>query len=204
MEDDYFKKPGLSNSFLGCVKSGQSFKCSPETLLFGTQVHEACLEPLVYISKMDQYAYMKNAQMVDNMRESLLKNALFLIFAANEATEYEKEYFFELEGLPCKLKADLKLRDIIGDIKTTDARTREEFEKRAVEYGYHRQGAWYMDGTGSNRFIIFAIGKKFPYPTFTYVLERNSPEIAVGRAEYLQLIEKYKSLTPEQIELLKS
>jgi len=202
--DNYFNKPGISNSFLGCVKSGTSFKCSEETLDFGSQVHEACLEPEVYKSKLHLPNYIKNIHKVSNMACAIRNNVLFKMFLTDWDTQYESEHFFEIDGLLCKLKADLKLRNIIGDIKTTDARTREEFEKRAVEYGYNRQGAFYLDGTGSHKFMIFAVCKKYPHPTFTYVLDYDDPEIREGREEYKALIEKYKTLTPEQIQKLKS
>lgn len=202
-DDEYYKKPEISNSFLGCVKSGVSFKCSEETLDFGRQLHEACLEPEVYNSKLGLPNYIKNVHKIDSMAKAVRNNAVFKIFLDDARTEFEGAHFFEVDGLKCKLKSDAKLRKFIGDIKSTDARTREEFQRRAVEYGYNRQGAFYLDGTGCEKFIIVAVAKKYPHPTFTYILNYNDPEIQHGRAEYLELIEKYKSLTPEQIKQLK-
>lgn len=198
--DDYFKKPGVSNSLLGDVKriiNGQPlFKCSPETLEFGSQVHEESLESELYTSKLSLESYIKNIHKVGNIGEALRKNSLFKLFLNDPKTQYEQEVFFEIDGIPCKLKADLRLRKIIGDIKTTDAKTRAEFEARAVEYGYHRQGAWYLDGTNSEKFIIFAISKKYPHPTFTYILDYDDPEIREGREEYKYLFEEYKKIKP--------
>lgn len=206
-EIDYFKKPGVSNSFLGDVNNlinGKSlFKCSQDTLDFGSQLHEAILEPSIYRAKMISESYKRNSFRVHEMHKSAGKNTLLCLFLNDPKTKFEQEIFFQTMGVNCKLKADIICGKVVGDLKTTDARTREEFAARAIEYGYNRQGAFYLDGTGCKKFIIFAISKKYPHPTFTYVLEHGSPELTVARDQYQKLIEEYKNLSPEQLELLK-
>lgn len=207
IETDYFKKPGVSNSFLGDVNNlinGRSlFKCSQDTLDFGSQLHEAILEPHLYLYKIGKPNYQKNIHKVCEMEKSGNRNTLLQLFLTDPKSKFEQEIFFNTMEVNCKLKADIICGKVVGDLKTTDARTREEFQARAIEYGYNRQGAFYLDGTGCKRFIIFAISKKYPHPTFTYVLEHNSPELIEGREQYQYLIEEYKKLSPEQLELLK-
>lgn len=207
IETDYFKKPGVSNSFLGDVNNlinGRSlFKCSQDTLDFGSQLHEAILEPQPYLIKLPTAAYQINKHKVLEMTKKAVENNLLGLFLNDPKTKFEQEIFFNTMEVNCKLKADIICGKVVGDLKTTDARTREEFQARAIEYGYNRQGAFYLDGTGCKRFIIFAIAKKYPHPTFTYVLEHNSPELIEGREQYQYLIEEYKKLSPEQLELLK-
>lgn len=204
---DYFKKPGISNSFLGDLNNlilGRSlFKCSPETLEFGSQVHECLLESVIYSEKIGTPSYIKNLLRIKEMEKSARRNSLLALFLNDPKTLFEQEIFFNTMGIDCKLKADIICGKVVGDLKTTDARTREEFQARAIEYGYNRQGAFYLDGTGCKRFIIFAIAKKYPHPTFTYVLEYDSLELAEGRTQYQYLIEEYKKLSTEQLELLK-
>lgn len=206
-EIDYFKKPGVSNSFLGDVNNlinGKSlFKCSQDTLDFGSQLHEAILEYQVYLSKIMLPEYQANKHKVLEMTKSAIKNSLLALFLNDPKIKFEQEIFFQTMGVNCKLKADIICGKVVGDLKTTDARTREEFTARAIEYGYNRQGAFYLDGTGCKKFIIFAISKKYPHPTFTYVLEHGSTELTVARNQYQKLIEEYKNLSPEQLELLK-
>jgi len=205
--DKYFLRPEWSNSSLGNVKSilsgGGLFKCSAETLEFGSQVHEAILEPAKYYHNMASDAsYTRNFHKVNAMMRAGANNPVLKMFLDNPKTEYEKEVYFTAAGLECRMKADLVCGSIVGDIKTTDATSRQEFEARALEYGYNRQGAFYLDGTGCKKFIIFAIAKKYPHPTFTYVLNHDDPKITAGRAEYLALLEATRQLTPEQLTLL--
>lgn len=204
--EDYFKKPGISNSLLGNVQSiaeGRGkFKCSPETLDFGSQVHELLLEPDVYAERLYWPNYDANRYRVQNMATAAQQNPVLAMLLADPNVLLEKEYFFKIGDHDCKMKADIVSRFIVGDIKTTDATTRAEFEARALEYGYNRQGAFYLKGTGCTKFIIFAISKKFPHPTFTYVLNAGDPVLVAGEAEYMELLDMYDKLTIDELNYL--
>lgn len=205
--DDYFKKPGVSNSFLGNLKNllqGKPlFNVRKETLDFGSQLHECLLEPHKYTAKVHTPEYQKNVHKIAEMKKSARKNALLCILLDSPDTQFEKEEFFECMGIACKMKADMIKHTIVGDLKTTDAVTREQFLEKAIEYGYMRQGAFYLDGTGCKRFMLFAISKRSPYPTFTYVLDHDDAQIEIGREEYKNLLQVYSTMTEEQLQLLR-
>lgn len=178
---DYYSLPFISNSRL----NGE-IRVAAETLEFGRQLHEAILEPEVYQRNLTvgDSLYWLFKYRISEMAKSARNNALLKLFLNDPKAEFEKEFFpvDVITGTQCKLKADIKLNKVIADLKTTDALTREDFEARALEYGYHQQAAFYLDGTGCEKFIIFAISKKYPYPTFTFTLTKS--EIEKGRQQY--------------------
>ncbi len=177
---DYYALPLISNSSLTGFAG-----CKVETLEFGQQLHAAILEPELYAPGIGH-------EKINEMVKSAKRNALLMLMLNDPTRHVEQEYFpVDESGVQCKLKCDLqtgpkKAPRVIADIKTTDAKTKEEFAQRAKEYGYIRQGAFYLDGTGAKKYIIFAISKTYPHPTFTFVL--TSDEVAEGRAEYERLI----------------
>ena len=183
---DYYSLPFISNSSLTGFTGA-----SEDTLKFGQQLHAAILEPWAYVSDP------KSKHKIEEMVKSARRNALLMLMLNDPLKKVEVEYFpiDEETGTQCKLKADLVVGATICDLKTTAAKTREEFNKCAIEYGYHRQGAFYLDGTGKEKFIIFAISKSWPHPTFTFVLTKD--EVAAGRAEYERLLAN--KLNPTEI-----
>jgi hypothetical protein len=201
MEDaQYFGLDMLSNSRLGiieCLVNGRSFfKANPETLEFGRQLHQACLEIEKYEALLHTEPYQKNKHKVYEMAKALRKNTLFsmLVHNVKAKKEYLQKWNEERYGLECKAKIDLGVLKTIGDVKSTAATTYSEFLASITQYGYDRQAAFYLDGTGATKFIFFGIGKKYPHQTFTVIYNWNDPVIIEGRKKYEDLIDSYLEL----------
>lgn len=94
----------------------------------------------------------------------------------------------EKTGVLCKTRPDRLLPEIVVEIKTTEDPSPKEFARSVFKYGYHRQGAFQLDGvraclrTNPKFFVIVAIGKKAPYHVVTHVIQAQA--IERGRAEY--------------------
>lgn len=115
-----------------------------------------------------------------------------------ESAEFvERAGIAEIEGLPCKglLDALCPSLSTAFDLKTTVDASRREFERYIFNYGYHRQGALYVDicrelGMAVEHYAIIAVEKTAPYCVATYRLKDDILEL--GRKENRQLITLYK------------
>lgn len=90
-------------------------------------------------------------------------------------------------GVRCKMRPDwlpAHVRYLI-DIKTSVSADPRDFEKAVVNYGYHQQAAWYLDGaeaaTGNkpDRFAFIVVSKRPPHLVTTCWLDEDA--IAWGR-----------------------
>lgn len=97
-------------------------------------------------------------------------------------------------GINCKARPDkvTSSQSVIIDLKKTRDASERGFTRSILQYGYHRQAAFYLDGmkkvTGNNYdiFALIAVEDKAPFRVEVYTL---SPEfIEYGRQEYRRLI----------------
>lgn len=102
-----------------------------------------------------------------------------------------------LTGLFCKMRADAVCSSIntMFDIKSTLDASRIEFERSIFKYGYHRQGAHYIDGMAIlgvevEHYAIIAVEKKAPFCVAVYRLQNDIIEL--GRKENIQLMDMWK------------
>lgn len=181
-------------------------KAKRETLEFGKQLHEYVLESEVYALKLatNEPYYRQFENKIRGMGESVKANDLvnFFLSQSNVLLEQDKFFTHERTGIKCKLKADILLRRSVADLKTTATKTKAEFEATILKYGYHRQGAFYIDGTGSKEFNIIAVSKTHPYPTFNYTLKSDDPRIIQGREEIEILMDEYVRLLAEGVDFM--
>jgi hypothetical protein len=198
-DEQYFALNELSNSRLGFIKclrdNLEQFKAKEETFAFGTQFHQAALEPEKYAAalKVDP-TYSKNRHKIAEMVKACKDNAVLCdLLNSPGLVEYVHRFDEARYGLKCKIKMDKFFENLksILDLKTTAAKTLEEFLESIVKYGYHRQGAFYIDGACADRFIIVGICKTYPHKTFTVILPFDHPLIEQGRTEYEELIDYY-------------
>lgn len=104
----------------------------------------------------------------------------------------------ETTGVRCKARLDGHSPAIAGgvvvDIKTTKDASKREFERSIHAYGYHRQGALYLEGVNAvglpaEHFAIIAIEKEPPYAVAVYRLDEGA--LGVGSQEV------FGELTPD-------
>ena len=110
--------------------------------------------------------------------------------------EAEVSYFWKHKlGFPCKVRPDYRKGDILIDLKTTIDASPEGFAKAIANFGYHRQGDWYMCGVAANKvnvehFIIIANETKPPYEVAIYRLQEK--DLYLGHKENKLLCQKYE------------
>ena len=86
-------------------------------------------------------------------------------------------------------------RVLCVDYKTSTTADPTTFARKAADYGYHQQAAWYLDGLAANgiaddaEFWFIAQSKARPYPVT--VLRYDAEAIAAGRTVNRQAIDLY-------------
>lgn len=139
---------------------------------------------------------MEERKQILSMIHSLEKDedykVLFLEpkYCDTQAVFIDKEFPINFDGrnltIPVKCKFDWwqKLIGFGGDLKSTQARTQEQFISAAKWFNYPQQAAWYMDITRTDRFIIFAVSK-WNYKVFKMSFRRGDDAYKAGKIKYL-------------------
>ena len=189
--DQYRALPRISNSDLGKFEDiifSRPVKPLPIVAFsFGTAVHELILEPET-IDKLPQNVDIAKVQTLAKTfwAEPWLK--WLLRFSRKEEIVL---WTCPVTGLPLKSKLDIILRGrTVYDIKTTSASSIEQFEKFAVQYGYDRQAAFYMDSIKAKKFFFIALSKTKKNTVF--IMEADSSFIESGRRKYRKLLTTWK------------
>jgi exodeoxyribonuclease VIII len=101
-------------------------------------------------------------------------------------------------GELCKMRGDKLLPDIaaVGDYKTAECAKRAPFVRSIRRFGYHRQGAMYVDGVNSipgigayDSFLLMAQEKVEPFAVGIYRLRERS--LNKGRREIARMLWVY-------------
>lgn len=99
-------------------------------------------------------------------------------------------------GLNCKLRADIVCPSLsmLADLKSTRDASPDAFMRSILNFGYHRQAAWYLEGIAAlgqptESFVFIAFEKEPPYGVAVYRLEDEALEI--GRRENRDLLRRY-------------
>lgn len=114
--------------------------------------------------------------------------------------EVELSYLWEDKesGLLCKARMDRHSPDLPGgtivDVKTTRSASRREFERTIFSFGYHRQGAFYLEGAKvrklpARHFVILAVEKTPPYAVAVYRLTEGA--LSAGEEQIRPLLMRY-------------
>jgi len=124
-----------------------------------------------------------NIRVIERMAESMRNNKHYKMI---EGCLIEHIHLWEnvsKEHL-CKGKVDAINfeKGYIIDIKTTRNASPKVFEELIVKNRYHMQAAYYLDGTGLDKYYIFAIEKSAPYGVCIYKISKNL--IEKGREDY--------------------
>jgi len=132
----------------------------PRYQFFGREFHKRSLEAHKKKKRMTAEEETKLFPMVRN----LLANPIFKKYFA----EAKKEHLIDTEsimGIPVQGTLDVNNQKYkVGcDPKTTSCRTREEFIRAAIEYGYPRQDWMYCKMAKLKEFIFFGVQKNPPY-----------------------------------------
>lgn len=200
--EQYFALPYASNSTIkdahklmktGTIEEHGTF--SP-AYYFGSAMDALLTEPeLIHTVDMDQDQRKEILPMI----ASLQRNNTYQTFFSPEAGRESQAVFVDLEfpitidgmkvTIPVKCKFDWwnpkRYINFGGDLKTTDASTEAAFLSAANWFYYPQQAAWYMDITGTDRFVIMAVSKRNNH-VFTLPIKRGDKLYEKGKADYLR------------------
>lgn len=146
----------------------------------GKEEYEAFLKNNKGKTVIDPETYRKARE----LKEAFMKNAA--VCDLLEGTIAEKSLFWD-DDIRCKAKLDLYRNRLILDYKTTISASEEEFKKSLINYGYHRQAAWYMEGAEREygerpkAFVFIVQEKDIPEAIGIYSISPQS--IAIGEQE---------------------
>jgi exodeoxyribonuclease VIII len=103
-------------------------------------------------------------------------------------------------SLKCKPDCVIVGESVVLDLKTTQDASPSKWQWSALDYGYHRQAAIYLDTLEAMygkpfRFLFGVVSKNEPYEVAVYKLSEE--DLDRGRDEYHALIAEYRRRTEE-------
>jgi hypothetical protein len=201
-----------------------------EAMAFGTMLHAAILEPdtftarVAFAPEVDRRtkegkarweAFLDEAEgkMVATAKQAQLLTGMGIAVHGNRDAAaalsgegwLEQSFFWidEATGLRCKARPDFIRADgFIVDVKTCSDASPKSFQRAMVDFGYHRQAAWYTDGVKAGRddlipeplsFLFVAVEKTPPHHVAVYVADGGV--MACGRNQCRRLLNRVAECT---------
>lgn len=192
---DYFALPFASNSSIReahqLFVASEAGKSDPAAAYrFGSAFDALSTDPEMLAiddlpeSEVSLLTPMRRALYQDSIFNALFKNA------DKQAVFVDPEFQINLDGMDLTIPAKCKF-DVFntkfnfgGDLKSTVVKTKAQFESAASFHGYDRQSAWYMDITGTDRFLLIGISKRNNH-IFHINITRDSDRYKRGKQQYL-------------------
>lgn len=156
----------------------------------GSEVHKRVLEPK---KKPIPFAAGQE-KVIRGMVGALLSNAFLVRLLVGAVVE--KKLKGEVMGVKMHGTLDINRAhdlDLIGDIKTTSARTKTECIKSCIKYGYFRQAIVYMTLAGARNFVFIFVTKATPHKVFLIDVNDYGKEMAAAREELRFLLHFWKT-----------
>lgn len=205
MKDVYYDRDEVSNSDLSRLKQDLygTFERDPaDAFRFGNLIDHMITEP----HKVNYFNYtcgddalteddfrraeeMKKSFFRDDMARKILSLSDTQKVMINPAQSFDHEIRFTL---PVRCKWDLWMNSLGwgGDIKSTSANTREQFEDAVRFFDYDRQRFFYMNISGSSQDVLIGISKE-NFKVFKVTIKRGDNLWLSGRDKCLDLAFKY-------------
>lgn len=212
---NYYERSEVSNSDLTELKNllhpRPQFGDKEAAFRFGSLVDAIITEPdrvNYYQYTVDDVQYTEDEfrhaqEMYRSLRREARNDAFLakvLEIADTQRCMVNKGQQFEYGGfvftLDTRCKWDWWLGLFGGDLKTTFASTRQQFEEAVDFFDWDRSRAWYMDIAHSDRDFIYAISKK-NCRVFKKFITRGDEVYNRGREKYEELAFQYWCLIPK-------
>lgn len=212
---NYYERSEVSNSDLTELKNllhpRPQFGDKEAAFRFGSLVDAIITEPdrvNYYQYTVDDVQYTEDEfrhaqEMYRSLRREARNDAFLakvLEIADTQRCMVNKQQQFEYGGfvftLDTRCKWDWWLGLFGGDLKTTFASTRQQFEEAVDFFDWDRSRAWYMDIAHSDRDFIYAISKK-NCRVFKKFITRGDEVYNRGREKYEELAFQYWCLIPK-------
>lgn len=129
----------------------------------------------------------KDAEQVRAMRAALLEHELAAALLRDPVgAEVSAFRVDDVTGGWLRARFDVIRSDGLVDYKTAESAAPEAFQRKAVDYGYHQQAAWYLDmaeqlGCDVSAGFRFVVQEKHP-PYLVSVVEFDDDTVQLGRA----------------------
>lgn len=165
------------------------FKGGEHFLKFGSALHEMFLENIsTTFNTLSKPEKRKIVAMVNALNSHPVVKSLM-----KDSIREEKIYGY-LFGVYLALILDAKQPKLNRgfDLKTTNCRTKQEFENKIEEAGYVKQGFIYKKITGLKDFYFIAINKEPPHPIFIVDMAKYKMEEKYAEQELKFLTYFYK------------
>lgn len=106
--------------------------------------------------------------------------------------EIELSHYGDFQGVPVRVRPDVKGDGFIADVKTCQDNSPEAFRRDLYKYAYHLQACFYSDVLGFDpaEFRFIAVETNYPFTIQVYKLKPET--IERGRAAYQKAIELWK------------
>ena len=139
----------------------------------------------------------KDKEMIDGMKVAVYKHPAARTILEEGLSEQTIVWKDKETGLLCKCRPDRSpnpdTRTLV-DLKSTASADEYKFLRSMDQFGYMRQGAFYLDGVNAHRkkeeqftdFLLVAVEKKPPYRVEVYNMDEDM--IKYGRGEYKRLL----------------
>jgi len=199
---DYYKVERLSASLINRFYSDTfltGFVPGPTaaTLDGGNAFHLMTYQPDISNSYINCIS-LKEIAMFSRMATVARKTPVISAFIKNKNTEYEKEYFFDIAGMPFKAKLDAVLPLYWHDLKSTACKTESSFKEAFFNFGYDRQAAIYMTATGKYGYFT-GVSKTEPHSTFLIDTSKYKKDIKKALEAVIELGQMYLKLNKGNI-----
>jgi hypothetical protein len=165
--------------------------------LLGQAIHFAILQPAEFEKNYAPWAGDKRTKKGREawkieMRDAVWRNPIFAsILGGERYIEVSAVWQDPETGLLCKGRIDCLTTHgrwtVVADLKSTKDASPQRFARDVFQYGWHRQGAFYLDGLDildprDRLWLLLAIEKQPPYCGAVY--ELGYDDLEQGRQEY--------------------
>jgi|694.fasta_scaffold93782_7 hypothetical protein len=211
------KSPAHARAYLDGATDEQT-----PAMAFGTAFHMAVLEPVRFAEsysvfdmdgrtkegKAAKQAMLDSGQTIisatdwdtiQGMCVSILRNPTASSLLTDGVSESSYFWTDKDTGLECKCRPDFQSNGTpyIVDLKSTEDASPAGFARSIAAYGYHRQAAHYMAGTGAEKFYFVAVEKKAPFAVAVYELDALA--LDQGWREVRRALDYWKDCTTAQM-----
>lgn len=217
-QDPYFGRPEISNSDLSALKNllypreeiGDKTRAYANGTLLDNMITE--IDKVDFYNLTVQYCDYQFSQLefdtAKKMKAAYLKDSFCKML--NDAADYQAitvNHNFDIEyngfkfqlsaGVRCKWDLLVRAWQMGGDIKSTAAKTHDQFVAACHHFDYFRSRAWYMDLEGINKDVLIGISKH-NFQVFKIFIDKTAPLTSparqlyeLGKAQYQELSFKY-------------
>lgn len=180
-----------SHSSLEVIKKAllgqKQFSGGEQYLAFGNACHERFL-----VNSFKRKVSKEEDKDLKGMVAALVKDAIVNSLMKNSIRE--QKFYIHVNGVEMAMVLDIKQPHLSrgADLKTTNCKSLNEFIKKALEYGYVRQGVTYKKGAKLKSFYFIGVQKTPPYNVYLMNLADFSEEEAYAERELEFLLYFYK------------